>query len=111
MYTFNIDLDIDKAHAYLDQLVIHRIGDTSTKIVASIYDKGIQADVTKVTNVVFKCVLPNGKKVIETTIITDNTIAYTLSDRFNKIAGNVRQCCFEFDGYSTQIFDIKIIDK
>lgn len=111
MDTFNINLDIDKAHAYLDQPVIHRIGDKSTKIVASIFDKGSQINILENANPVFKCVLPNGKKIIENSQISDNTISYILTSRFDKNVGDINDAYFEFGSYSTQNFKIQVLNN
>lgn len=113
MAIFNINLNIDKAKIYTDVQVTHRIDDTAT-VLATIYDQNMQASPIVVptdSNPVFKCILPDRKKLIEQASIADNKINYVLSNRFNKVAGNATHCYFEFSGYSTQEFDILILDK
>lgn len=110
MDTFEINLDIDKAHAYLDQIVVHRIGDTKTKIVASVFDKGEKVDLTKSTGITFQCILPDGKKLVEQGNVDGNTLTYILGTRFNKMSGKTQNAYFNFDNYSTQSFDVSIIE-
>lgn len=111
MANINIDLDLDKTLVYSGKPVKYRMGENrgDSSIIASIFDHGTSVDVTKMQNVFFKCMLPDGKKLIESATIVDNTFVYKPSDRFNKMAGVAEHCYFEMTGYSTQEFNMLIL--
>lgn len=110
MATYNIDLEVNKALAYEDVLVVHRFGD-KTRLIVSIYDKGVRNVVADSTAVIFKCRLPNNKKIIETATIQDGNALYTFDKRFEHKAGLINDAHFVFGNYSTQNFQIKVLEN
>jgi len=103
----NLILDLDKGNPIDNDSIKHRIGD-STTITATILDYGKPATFTE-TKGIFKCYMPNGKKLIESCDVNQGTVSYLLSDRFNQHYGNINSAYFEIGSYSTQTFEILIL--